>query len=186
MCVLAMVADQVGDQNPARLEIAAKDVSTPPHQSEMWKRVSQNYGRALQHQPTNAESFVGKLFADGEWLDRWQRFHQTTGTDGQVAVSTAPPESDQGGSLPAGAFLAGDSFRHALSKFYNTFHSQLVDEGNHIASSLRFVVDVHWTKPTNQPIDEVAVEEAITNAPGRGLVLEFGVFEATTIRDLSL
>jgi hypothetical protein len=58
----------VGDQTPDQRSVVAKDVTTPPHQTELWKRVSRNYGRALEHAPANAESFLGKIFADGEYF----------------------------------------------------------------------------------------------------------------------
>lgn len=187
---------QVGDQSSERAEIVAKDISTPPHQSEMWKRVSYNYGKALVLQPTNIESFLGKIFADGEWLDRWQRFHavasnakgELEGDNEKPSRTVAvPPVSDEDGPLPPGAFLAGDGFRTAISEFYTVFEdSQQQRSAEYIESSLRFVREKTWTRATNRPIDAVAVDEAIEFAPHRGMVLEFGVFEGTTIRDLSL
>ena len=73
----------------------------------MWKRVSYNYKRALVLQPTNVESFLGKLFADGEWLDRWQRFHVVSSNaagehlyDAETTM-TVPPAADEDGSLLA-------------------------------------------------------------------------------------
>lgn len=186
---------QVGDQSPEQAEIVAKDISTPPHQSEMWKRVSYNYGNALMLQPTNVESFLGKIFADGEWLDRWQRFHVVaSNTEGVLADKTvkssggiAPPVADEDGPLPPGVFLTGDEFRAALFAFYNAFaDSHTSNTADYIEASLNFVHNQSWTRATNRPIDAVAVDEAIEYAPARGMVLEFGVFEGTTIRDLSL
>ena len=170
----------IGDQTPPQLEIVAKDITTPPHQTEQWKRVSRNYEKALQLEPTNVESFLGKLMVDGEWLERWLRFHAP-------APGAVPPAEDEDGPLPAGAYLSGDALKRKVSEFYEAFrHTAAAGSDHYQASSLRFVHEKAWTRPTNQPIDMLAVEEAIVHAPRAGLVLEFGVFEATTIRDLSL
>jgi|EP01046_Picozoa_sp_COSAG06_P001036 hypothetical protein len=170
----------IGDQTPVQSEIVAKDITTPPHQTELWKRTSRNYGRALHFEPTNAESFIGKLIVDGEWLERWQRFHAPV-------PGAAPPTHDEDGPLPAGAYLTGDALKTKVSEFYEAFRHTVAEDSDHyITSSIKFVHEKAWTRPTNQPIDMVAVEEAIMLAPSAGLVLEFGVFEATTIRDLSL
>ena len=170
----------IGEQTPEQSEIVANDISTPPHQSELWKRASQNYLKALQHQPTNAESFIGKIMVDGEWLERWERFHKPAGR-------VAPPANDEDGPLPAGAYLTGSALQEAVSAFYAEYRrTAAADSEDYVATSLRFVHEKAWTRPTNQPVDLVAVEEAISYAPSAGLVLEFGVFEATTIRDLSL
>jgi hypothetical protein len=171
----------IGEQTPEQSEIVANDISTPPHQSELWKRASQNYALALQHQPTNAESFIGKIMVDGEWLERWERFHKPAGR-------VAPPANDhEDGPLPAEAYLTGSALQEAVSAFYAEYRrTATADSEDYVATSLRFVHEKAWTRPTNQPVDLVAVEEAISYAPSAGLVLEFGVFEATTIRDLSL
>ena len=118
---------------------------------------------------------MGKVFSDGEWLDRYQRFHAAS--DGTAAGLAALPTNDERGLLPAGEYLAGNSFRAVLSEFYNAFRqTQTVGTEDYIVSSLRFIHEQPWTRPTNQPIDAVAVEEAIAHATGRGLVLEFGAY----------
>lgn len=54
---------QQGEMDPLQEDIVAKDITTPPHQSEMWNRVSRNYAQSLEWLPTGAESFVGKIFS---------------------------------------------------------------------------------------------------------------------------
>ena len=71
-------------------------------------------------------------------------------------------------------------------ELYAAFAETGPDGDHYITTSLGFLHETRWARATNRPIDMVAVDEAIAAAPSAGMVLEFGVFEATTIRDLSL
>lgn len=130
---------------------------------------------------TSGTSLTGCFYyRDGEWLDRWQRFHAPS-------KGAAPPSEDEDGPLPAGAFLTNDEMRTMVADFHAE-HTKTAEPGSdhYTTTALNFMQEKPWVRATNQPIDMVAVDEAIARAPSAGMVLEFGVFQATTIRDLSL
>lgn len=173
-----------------------------------------------QHERTSIPGFIGRLFADGEWLDRWNRFYRPA-----QDPTARPPAEDKAGPLPPGDFTANAALVATVRAFraeYDVAAMPNADTDDHVAS-LHWLAEANWTAPSNRPVDQLAVEAAVQSAPADGMVthsknccpfamrlpgiphcsqysgrfhrasrntclqvLEFGVFEGTTIRDLSL